>query len=281
MERVPSIEGLLRRERAVTVAALAAVLAASWAYLLVGAGTRMPTAEMSSLDLALGRVDSGHPGAMAAMGMPTRWTASYALMMAVMWWIMMIAMMLPSAAPTILLYGAIVRRRSNHPRLSRASAAFAGGYLLAWAGFSVVAVALQWAFERQGVLSPMTLNSTNAAFAGGLLIFAGLYQLTPLKQACLRHCRGPVAFLTRNWRSGAGGAVGMGLQHGLFCVGCCWGLMAILFFGGIMNLYWIVGLAGIVLLEKLVPLGRPLSLVTGGVLVLWGAAYLGAAAGGP
>ena len=142
------------------------------------------------------------------------------------------------------------------------------------AGFSVIAAALQWSFETAGILSPMLMNSTNALFAAGILLFAGLYQLTPIKQACLRHCRGPIQFLTQHWRKGTAGAFRMGLDHGAYCLGCCWGLMAILFFGGIMNLYWIVGLAVIVLLEKVMPLGRQLSYVTGSLFLIWGAAYL-------
>jgi predicted metal-binding membrane protein len=129
-------------------------------------------------------------------------------------------------------------------------------------------------FAEAGVLSPMMLNSTNALFAAGILLFAGLYQLTPIKQACLRHCRGPIQFLSQHWRPGTTGAFRRGLHHGVYCLGCCWGLMAILFFGGIMNLYWIIGLAMIVLLEKVLPVGRQLSAVTGGLFLAWGAAYL-------
>jgi predicted metal-binding membrane protein len=119
----------------------------------------------------------------------------------------------------------------------------------------------------------MTLNSTNAVFAGFILLFAGIYQLTPIKRACLRHCRGPISFLSRHWRPGARGALVMGLYHGAYCVGCCWGLMAILFFGGVMNLYWVIGLALIVLMEKVMPLGARLSIVTGGMLVMWSASF--------
>jgi predicted metal-binding membrane protein len=213
---------------------------------------------------------------MAAMATPADWTFNYALLMFFMWWVMMIAMMLPSAAPMILLHARVYR--SDKARAGETgllpTAAFTAGYLLAWGLFSAIAASLQWTFEWAGVLSPMMMNSTSLLFAGTILLFAGAYQLTPIKQACLRHCRGPLQFLSRHWRSGVGGAFYMGLHHGAYCLGCCWGLMVILFFGGIMNLYWIIGLAIIVLLEKVLPLGPRLSTVTGGLLLIWGASFV-------
>jgi predicted metal-binding membrane protein len=183
-------------------------------------------------------------------------------------------MMLPSAAPMILLH-AMVDRKSKTSQGSTPwrTAAFTAGYLAVWAFFSATAAGLQWTFEGAGLLSPMMMNSTSALFAAAILLFAGLYQLTPIKQACLKHCRGPVQFLSRHWRPGAGGAFSMGAHHGAYCLGCCWGLMAILFFGGIMNLYWIIGLAVIVLLEKLMPVGPRLNVVTGGLFLAWGAYF--------
>jgi predicted metal-binding membrane protein len=120
----------------------------------------------------------------------------------------------------------------------------------------------------------MMMNTTSALLAAVILIAAGLYQLTPLKQACLRHCRSPIQFLSQHWRKGKGGAFVMGLHHGAFCLGCCWGLMVLLFFGGVMNLYWIVGLAVVVLIEKLSPFGRIFGYVTGTLLILWGVSFL-------
>ncbi len=284
------LEGVLRRDRVVVIAALVLVLCLSWLYILAGAGMGMSALDMSSLSMALGNAgptamtegmgvamggDMG--GAMSAMATPVDWTAGYAVLMFFMWWIMMIAMMLPSAAPMILLHAVVDRRTKARAGVQGEpwpTAAFTLGYLLVWALFSALAAALQWGFEAAGVLSPMMMNSTSTLFAGLILVFAGLYQLTPIKQACLRHCRGPITFLSRHWRPGAGGALTMGLHHGAYCLGCCWGLMAILFFGGIMNLYWIIGLALIVLLEKLLPLGPRLSLVTGGLLMLWGGSFL-------
>ena len=294
MASAGGIERILKRDRLVVIAALSVIIVASWAYVLAGAGMGMSAFEMSSLSMALGQ-SAGMPmaqgmgsmanamgGAMQAMATPVAWTTDYAVLMFFMWWIMMIAMMLPSAAPMVLLHAAVTRK-SSLQAASRgapwATATFTVGYLAAWAAFSTVAVVLQWRFEKAGVLSPMMLNSTNALFAAAILLFAGIYQLTPLKQACLKHCRGPVEFLTRHWRPGAGGAFVMGLHHGAFCLGCCWGLMAILFFGGIMNLYWIIGLALLVLAEKALPRGPWIGRITGIALLVGSGIMFSSAAG--
>ncbi len=280
------LEIALRHDRAVVISALLLIIGASWIYILAGAGMAMSAFDMTSLPMALGSAaewgvsegkSSSMGAAMTAMATPANWTLSYALVMIVMWWVMMVAMMLPSAAPMILLYALIdrkARERAGSPGGFLPTSAFTLGYLLVWGLFSVIAASLQWAFEEIGLLSPMLLNSTSAFFAGVVLLFAGAYQLTPIKRACLRHCRGPIQFLSRHWRDGAGGALRMGVHHGAYCLGCCWGLMAVLFFGSIMNLYWIAGLAVIVLLEKLLPLGPQLSTVTGGLLLIWGASFL-------
>ena len=170
------------------------------------------------------------------------WTAGYWLTMLVMWWVMMVAMMLPSAAPMLLLFAAI-RRRAREGGAAVSTAWLAAGYLLAWLGFSVAAVVLQFGFERAGLVHGMMMWSLSPWLSVGLLVAAGLYQLTPLKQACLSHCRTPLAFLMGHWRPGQAGALHMGLVHGIYCVGCCWFLMALLFVGGIMNVVWIAGLA--------------------------------------
>jgi len=132
---------------------------------------------------------------------------------------------------------------------------------------------VQWKLELAGMLSPM-LVATNTTLGGVLLLAAGVYQLTPIKHACLRHCRSPLAFLSAHWRQGARGALRMGLLHGAFCVGCCWFLMGLMFFGGVMNLYWMGGLALFVLCEKTVPAGHWLGCATGAALLVWGAGML-------
>ncbi len=252
-----ALEAVVRRDRLVVGAALAAVIALSWAYLLAGAGMGMSALEMTRMPMMT----------------PAVWTPGYAVLMFFMWWIMMVAMMLPSAAPMILLFATLNRkqRESGHPHI--ATSIFAAGYVAVWAGFSLVAVMLQWGFERTGLLSPM-LVGTNAIFGGVLLLAAGVYQLTPIKHACLRHCRSPLVFLSTHGRRGARGALRMGAVHGAFCVGCCWFLMGLLFFGGVMNLYWIAGLALFVLFEKTVPAGHWLGNAAGIALLLWGAGFL-------
>jgi predicted metal-binding membrane protein len=264
-----TLEAVVRRDRLVVVTALTAVIAVSLAYLLAGAGMGMSAFEMTRMS------QLGIAGGMAGMAMmaPAVWTPGYAVLMFFMWWIMMVAMMLPGAAPTILLFATVNRkqRETGHPFV--ATSLFAVGYLAAWAGFSLVAVFLQWGFERTGILSPM-LVGTNVIFGGVLLLAAGVYQLTPIKHACLRHCRSPLAFLSTHWRRDARGALRMGLEHGAFCVGCCWFLMGLLFFGGVMNLYWIAGLALFILFEKTVPAGHWLGYATGIALLVWGVGML-------
>ena len=269
------LETLLRRDRAIVVVGLVAVSALAWAYILAGAGMGMSALEMSGASGAASSQGAGRP-AMAAMTMPAAWTPGYALLMLVMWWVMMVAMMLPSAAPMILLFALVNRRSRERGGPFVPTALFAGAYLVAWGGFSVLAVGLQWGLERMELLSP-SLASRNAMLGGSLLILAGLYQLSPLKHACLRHCRGPVDFLSRHWRSGRGGAFRLGVRHGLYCLGCCWALMTLLFFGGVMNLYWIAGLALFVLLEKTIPPGHKLASLSGLGLVAWGAVTVTAA----
>lgn len=270
------LEAVLRRDRAVVLGALGIVILASWGYTLAGAGIDMSAWEMSSLESAAGHAKPMQMGvAMSVMATPARWDLAYAAMMVSMWWMMMIAMMVPSAAPMILLYAAVARRqREKGIDVLLPTGIFAWGYIAVWGFFSVIAAALQWGFEAAGILSPVMMNSTSLLFAATVLVAAGLYQLTPAKQACLRHCRGPIQFLMSHWRPGRWGAVRMGAVHGVYCLGCCWALMALLFVSGVMNLYWIVGLAVIVLLEKTISAGDTFGKMIGGLLVLWGAMFV-------
>jgi predicted metal-binding membrane protein len=150
----------------------------------------------------------------------------------------------------------------------------AAGYLAVWGAFSLAATLAQGGLEAAGLLAPGTMAAAAPMLAGGLLPAAGLYQLTPLKRACLRRCRSPVAFLAAHWRPGAAGAFRLGLAHGAYCVGCCWFLMALLFVGGVMNPLWIGAIALYVLAEKLAPRGRLLSRASGLLLAGWGVATL-------
>lgn len=245
----------LRHDRVVVIAGLLAVVLLSWTYLLTGAGMMQ---EMGGMLMPM------------SMG---PWTPAHAALVFAMWAVMMAAMMLPSAAPTILLYGVIARRHTEDRALVTASVAFVLGYVAVWATFSLLAVALQFGLERAALLSPM-MGATSIALAGAVLIATGLYQWTPLKQACLRHCRSPLEFIIGHWRAGVGGAFGMGFRHGVYCVGCCWLLMLLLFVGGVMNLAWIGGLALFVLIEKLAPTGHWIGRGAGVLLVAWGTATL-------
>ncbi len=202
MAVITTLEAIVRRDRLVVVTALIAVIALSWVYLLAGAGMGMSAFEMTRMS------QIGMAGGMAGTTMmtPAVWTPGYAVLMFFMWWVMMVAMMLPSAAPMILLYAAINRKQREIGNPHVATSLFAVGYLATWAGFSLVAMILQWAFERTGILSPM-LVGTNVIFGGVLLLAAGVYQLTPIKHACLRHCRSPLTFLSTHWRRGARGAL--------------------------------------------------------------------------
>ena len=186
---------------------------------------------------------------------------------------MMAAMMLPSAAPILLLFARINRKEKSAGRPFIPTGIFAAGYLVAWGAFSALATGLQWALERLGMLSPMMVT-TSYWLGGAILLTAGVWQLTPIKGICLRHCRSPMGFLVQSWRPGRSGALRMGLEHGSFCLGCCWVLMSLLFFGGIMNLFWIIGLAAFVLLEKTVPMGSWIGRIGGIGAAAWGVLLL-------
>jgi len=246
---------LLRRQRVVILAALAAIAALAWLYLFLAAADMR--AAMDSMD--------------RAMVMPPRGPIELLLLFA-MWWVMMVGMMLPGVAPVILTFATVNRNRRARGEPYVPSALFTAGYLLAWGGFSLAATLAQEALERAALLSPMDMT-TNSRLLGGLLFLAaGLYQFTPVKLACLRFCRSPLDFVVNHWREGAAGALRMGLTHGLYCLGCCWILMLLLSVGGMMNLLWVAALAIVVLIEKLTAgpwIGR-----AGGVLLAAYGAWL-------
>ncbi len=262
-----TIEAFLRRDRVVVGWALAGLVILSWTYLLLGAGTGTPASQMSGFPTAPRMNDP------MSMMQPAQWTIGYALLIFVMWWLMMLATMLPSAAPMILLYAALTRKQVESRSPYMGTGLFALGYLGVWAGFSAIAVVLQWQLARYALLSPMMVT-TSVAVGALLLIAAGVWQFTPLKHACLRHCRAPAEFLATHWRAGQAGAVRMGLLHGLYCLGCCWTLMLLLFYGGIMNIYWIAGLATVILIEKIAPVGIWVSGLLGVALIVWGGMLL-------
>jgi predicted metal-binding membrane protein len=234
---------LPRRERAVIFAALAGIAALSWLHLASMAGMAMSAA-----------------------------------LMFLMWWVMMTGMMLPSALPMTLTFATVNRRRRELRTPYVPTAVFVAGYLLAWGAFSVAATALQWGLERAALMTPM-MHTSSPLLGGLLFVAAGLYQLTPLKHACLRRCRSPLAFVLERWRDGTAGALRMGMEHGAYCLGCCAPLMALLFVGGVMNLLWVAAIAAWVLLEKVVPAGEALARVAGVAAMAFGAWMIARALG--
>jgi predicted metal-binding membrane protein len=276
------LEFVLRRDRLVVVIALVAVIVLSWVYVLAGAGMGMSAFEMTRMTQPVGVIDSTQPS-MQGMSMggtavggtmvTGAWTVGYAVVIFFMWWVMMFGMMLPSAAPLLLLFARMMRKEKDKGAPYVTTGVFALGYVIMWAAFSAIATGAQWGLEASGLLSGIMVG-TSAVLGAGLLIAAGVWQLTPWKNACLRHCRSPIGFLSAHWRPGRTGAFKMGLVHGAFCLGCCWFLMALLFYGGVMNLYWIIGLALYILIEKLLPAGARIGQLTGVILIAWGATLL-------
>lgn len=250
-----ALAALLRRDRVIVLAALLAITVLAWTRVLQLARSMSAMAAMPGMTL-------------------DAWTPGHGATMFAMWTIMMIGMMTPSVTPMILIYAQVARRHTG--TMPFASALwFTDGYLLAWTGFSLVATVTQWGLERLAMLSPM-MATTNRILGGLLLIAAGAYQWLPVKYACLSRCRSPLSFVMQHggFQAHALGSVRLGLQHGLYCIGCCWALMALLFVGGVMNLLWIAALMVFVLLEKLVPGYRAVAKASGAAAVALGVWYL-------
>lgn len=216
--------------------------------------------------LAWGALDTGSPLARLMMPMSADWSAANGLAVGVMWAVMMAAMMLPAALPMILTFARLNAKNRTRPR----TWSFIAAYVVVWSAFGLLGTALQWLFQHAGLTSPM-IFSTSPLFSAALLLAAGIFQFTPLKTACLRHCRTPLGFLLNDWRDGVGGAWVMGLRHGGYCLGCCWALMALLFVAGVMNLLWIAALTALVAMEKLLPHGDRLARWLGALLIGAGA----------
>ncbi|MFT5133612.1 MAG: putative metal-binding membrane protein, partial [Gammaproteobacteria bacterium] len=217
------------------IGSLTGITLLAWYYLIIMATDMNAMASMPNMPLPL-------------------WDFRYFLLMFFMWAIMMIGMMLPSVVPTVLIYASIARKARKDGASIASTGFFVAGYLAMWIVFSLFATCLQWAFDELGLLSPMMM-ANNALFGATLLILTGIYQCLPIKDACLHQCRSPIEFFRDHWRKGNQGTFLMGMHHGLFCVGCCWVLMGLLFFGGVMSLLWIAAITIFVLLEKVLPFG--------------------------
>ena len=236
---------MLREERKVILLALVGVTAIAWFYLIAASQSvdmaAAPMADMPDMDMAV----------------PGSWLFA-------MWWVMMLGMMLPSAAPMILTFAMVQRRRRERAQPYVPTTMFVFGYLIVWGAFSLAATAVQSTLQQYALL-PATPR-----LAGPIFILAGVYQFTPLKYACLSHCRSPFAFVLNNWRDGWGGALRMGAGHGRYCLGCCWMLMALLFAVGVMNLIWVAALAAFVFAERLLPGGVWIGRIGGGAMAAFG-----------
>jgi predicted metal-binding membrane protein len=245
----PSLERLLQRDRWIAGAGLALLACLSWIYIL-----------------------GLNDGSWAAlMAMPTRhaWKATDLLLSYLMWLTMMIAMMTPAVAPVVLLIGTVERRRGQANPLGRALLGLAG-YLMIWAAACIPITLVQFTLHETGLVLG-AMSPLRSGLAGATLVVVGLYELTLAKAACLRLCRSPIDTLAHYWRPGPAGNLLFGFRHGLYCLGCCWALMLLLFATGVMNLVWVGLLSALVLAEKLAPRGLLLSRLAGAAIIAWGA----------
>jgi len=247
---------LPRRDTLLILVSIALITALAWLYLI-------------HLDRQMAR-NMAQDQMMAAMGMPINgaWTLADLFFSLVMWAVMMVGMMGPSAAPMVLVFAAAQSGRGGR-RVSLSAGSFGLGYVFVWTVFSAGAAVSQLALQKMAVLSS-AMAALSPRIGGAVLIAAGLYQMTPWKDACLTHCRSPLSFLMTHWRDGRWGAFQIGARHGVYCLGCCWALMIILFVSGVMNLVWVAGLAALVLLEKVAPYGTDIARVSGAALAVYG-----------
>ncbi|PKB81082.1 MAG: hypothetical protein BZY88_07150 [SAR202 cluster bacterium Io17-Chloro-G9] len=252
------LEAVLRRDRLVVLGAILLVAGLAWAYTIYIAWNTGNLGDGSSVGISMAMPH------LAAWG-AADWGAMFA-----MWAVMMAAMMVPTAAPMILLFATVNRRRLEQQQPYVSTLVFLGGYVVIWVGFAVAATVGNWALHTHALLSSMMGSTTSSILGGALLLAAGVFQWSPLKYACLSHCRTPLGFLMSDWREGTGGALKMGLKHGVYCLGCCWILMALLFVLGVMNVVWIAALAAFVLVEKVAPKGQMVSRAAGLLLMAWG-----------
>ena len=255
-----AIAALSRHDRLLISTCLLVITGLAWAYLL-HLGRQMSSS-------------MAYDTAMASMGMPMDkpWAAADVFFTFLMWTVMMMGMMAGSAAPVLLLFGAARAKRTEHG-VSLAVFMFGLGYVTVWVGFSACAALAQWALHQTAMLSP-AMAASNPRVAGAILLAAGVYQLTPFKGACLTECRSPLGFLMTNWRDGNRGALEMGVRHGLFCLGCCWLLMCVLYVVGVMNLVWVAVLSVFVLVEKIGPAGAVVARVAGALMILVGLLFV-------
>jgi predicted metal-binding membrane protein len=251
----PAFNAIGQRDRAILITAIITISLLAWAY------TLWLTAQMGGIEtLAAGSVPS--PAFRP-------WSISDIAFISTMWAAMMVAMMTPSVTVMVVLHAAVARKAAESSRRLVAISWFLAGYLSAWIVFSFSACGAQWILTRLGLLTSTGVSGT---FGGVILIGAGLYQWSSLKDICLKQCQKPFDFLMRHGgiRLEPLGALRLGAVHGLYCVGCCWVLMALLFVGGIMNVLWIAGITVLIVVEKVAPTGSLIPRLTGALMVAAG-----------
>jgi predicted metal-binding membrane protein len=252
------LEYILKKDRFIVLSGLFVMCILAWLYIIY---------------LYKQMVNMNMDAFLFAMPMTPSWTTVDFWLLVLMWFVMMIAMMTPSVAPLILIFAMVNRQKKQQQNPFVPTGYLLSGYFLVWAVFSLLATLLQWLLQNISLLNP-EMVTTNKILGGAILIAAGIFQFTPLKQRCLSYCRTPIDFIHRNWKEGRTGALRMGIENGLYCLGCCWVLMSLLFVSGIMNLLWIVLIALFVLIEKALPKIKSISFIAGAILIVYGILFL-------
>jgi predicted metal-binding membrane protein len=258
MTRTGPLKYVLKRDRLIVLIALFILCVLSWLYIIYLYNQMYPM-NMDALFFA--------------MPMTAEWSWTDFVLLFLMWFVMMIAMMTPSITPLVLIFTLINRKRLQQQNPFVPTGYLLSGYFLVWAAFSLFATLLQWLLQQFSLLNP-GMTTTSKILGGIILILAGIFQFTPLKNTCLRHCRSPIGFIHQYWKDGKSGALRMGIQNGIYCLGCCWILMLLLFVSGIMNILWIVLISIFVLIEKVltsvkaIPVVAAIALIAYGVIIL-------------
>jgi predicted metal-binding membrane protein len=253
MMKTSPAEHVLKKDRFIVLTALFLICVLSWLYIIYLYEQMYPM-NMNAL--------------LFAMPMTPHWSSTDFVLLFLMWFVMMIAMMTPSVTPLVLIFTSINRKRRQQQNPCVPSGYLLGGYFLAWAAFSLFATLLQWLLQQVSLLNP-EMVTTNKLVGGIILITAGIFQFTPLKNTCLRSCRSPIGFIHQHWKDGRDGALRMGIQNGIYCLGCCWILMLLLFVSGIMNILWIAIISLFVVIEK-ISSAKAISLMAGIALMAYG-----------
>lgn len=258
MTKTAPLTHVLKKDRIIVLTALFILCVLSWLYIIY-LNNQMHPMNMDALFFA--------------MPMTPRWSWTDFVLLFLMWFVMMIAMMTPSVTPLVLIFALINRKRQQRQNPYVPSGYLLSGYFLVWAAFSLFATFLQWLLQQASLLDP-EMVTTNKVLGAIILIMAGTFQFTPLKNSCLRNCHSPIGFIHRYWKDGKNGALRMGIQNGIYCLGCCWILMIVLFVSGIMNIFWIAIISLFVLIEKVLPSVKVISLIAGIALIAYGVIVL-------